>query len=109
MLIGPEATHRGLILLSEGMTGHHGAVVRGAYGVGGASVKLVGGCAGDELALTKTWQFHGGAVHSGCATWRRHPAPFAPLGGADDLRLRGDGTERSVRGDCRREVAVRID
>lgn len=64
-LIGLEATHRALILLSEGMTGHHGAVVRGAYGVGGASVKLVGGCAGDELALTKTWQFHGGAVHSG--------------------------------------------
>jgi len=63
-LIDIAAPHRALLLLSEGLTGHRSEIVRGAYGVGGASVKLVGGCAGDELAMTGTWQIHDGRVFS---------------------------------------------
>jgi len=33
--------------------------VRGAYGVVGAGVPLVGGCAGDDLKMQSTAQFHG--------------------------------------------------
>jgi hypothetical protein len=64
-LVGLEARNKALILLSDGLKGHHAAVVRGAYLVGGAGVKLVGGCAGDELAMTGTWQIHGGVAHKG--------------------------------------------
>lgn len=64
-LVGLEARHKALVLLSDGMMGHHAAVVRGAYLVGGAAVKLVGGCAGDELALKGTWQIHGAEAHTG--------------------------------------------
>ena len=64
-LIGLEAPHRLLILLAEGLAGHHSEMVRGAYGIAGATVKLVGGCAGDDLAMAATWQIHGGEAHQG--------------------------------------------
>ncbi len=64
-LVGLQGANRALILLSEGLAGYREAVVRAAYGVGGASVQLVGGCAGDELSMTGTWQIHGDAVHMG--------------------------------------------
>jgi len=59
-LVGLEAKNRALVLLSGGNAGNHGAVVRGAYGVGGASVKMAGGCAADEGARTAIWVIHGG-------------------------------------------------
>jgi hypothetical protein len=37
-------------------------VVRGAYGVAGAAIPLVGGCAGDGLEMRSTVQFHGSDV-----------------------------------------------
>ena len=64
-LVGLEAPHRLLILLAEGLAGHHSEMVRGAYGVAGATVKLVGGCAGDDLAMAATWQIHGGQAYQG--------------------------------------------
>jgi hypothetical protein len=64
-LIGLESPHKVLILLAEGLAGHHSEMVRGAYGIAGAGVKLVGGCAGDDLAMTGTWQIHGGEVYRG--------------------------------------------
>ena len=36
--------------------------MRGAYSVVGGSVPLVGGCAGDDLAMRKTFQLYGGEV-----------------------------------------------
>ncbi len=64
-LIGLEAPHKALILLTEGLVGQHSGIVRGAYSIAGAAVKLVGGCAGDELAMTGTWQIHGGDAYQG--------------------------------------------
>ena len=51
-----------LLLLSDGLAGNQQEVVRGAYRVLGAAVPLVGGCAGDDLRMTRTFQFHGDRV-----------------------------------------------
>jgi hypothetical protein len=59
--IGP-APHRVLLLLSDGLAGDQQEIVRGAYRVAGASVPLVGGCAGDGLQMRATYQFHEGDV-----------------------------------------------
>ena len=54
--------HQVLLLLSDGLGGDQQEVVRGAYSVLGASVPLVGGCAGDDLAMKRTHQLHGDTV-----------------------------------------------
>lgn len=59
---GPAAEHQVLLLLSDGLGGDQQEVVRGAYSVVGASVPLVGGCAGDDMAMRKTFQFFDGEV-----------------------------------------------
>jgi hypothetical protein len=53
------------VLLSDGLAGDQEELVRGVYGVLGASVPMVGGCAGDDLQMTQTTQLHGDAVHTG--------------------------------------------
>lgn len=58
------AAHRVLLLLSDGLACDQQEVVRGAYGVVGAEVPMVGGCAGDDLKMVSTLQFHGGDVLS---------------------------------------------
>jgi hypothetical protein len=57
-----DLPHKVLLLLSDGLAGDQQEVVRGAYGVLGAGVPLVGGCAGDDLKMTRTLQFHGDRV-----------------------------------------------
>jgi hypothetical protein len=54
--------HRVLVLLTDGLAGDQQEIVRGAYGVTGASVPLVGGCAGDDLEMRGTYQFHNDRV-----------------------------------------------
>jgi hypothetical protein len=55
-------SHRFLMLLTDGLSGDQQEIVRGAYGVVGAGVPLVGGCAGDDLAMETTYQLHGREV-----------------------------------------------
>ena len=50
--------HRVLLMLSDGLAGDQQEVVRGAYSVAGASIPLVGGCAGDDLKMKSTMQLH---------------------------------------------------
>ena len=57
--------YRVLMLLSDGLGGDQQEVVRGAHGVLGAEVPLVGGCAGDDMKMHRTFQFHGRAVLEG--------------------------------------------
>jgi hypothetical protein len=57
-----DRAHKALLLLSDGLAGDQQEVVRGAYGVVGAGVPLVGGCAGDDLKMEATFQLHGGDV-----------------------------------------------
>jgi hypothetical protein len=45
----PEREHRTLLVLSDRRAGDQQEIVRGAYGVAGSVVPLVGGCAGDQL------------------------------------------------------------
>ena len=53
---GPAAENQILLLLTDGLGGDQQEVVRGAYSVVGGAVPLVGGCAGDDLAMKKTFQ-----------------------------------------------------
>jgi hypothetical protein len=54
--------HRVLLLLTDGLAGDQQEILRGVYGVLGAGVPLVGGCAGDNRKMTKTFQLHGDQV-----------------------------------------------
>jgi hypothetical protein len=58
----PERPHRTLLLLTDGLAGDQQDIVRGAYDVAGSTVPLVGGCAGDDLAMEATYQLHGREV-----------------------------------------------
>ena len=54
--------HRIMLLLTDGLAGDQQEIVRGAYGVLGAGVPLVGGCAGDDLRMRQTSQLYGDQV-----------------------------------------------
>lgn len=53
-----DRPHRALLLLTDGLAGDQQEIVRGAYRVLGAGVPLVGGCAGDDLRMTRTFQLY---------------------------------------------------
>ncbi len=55
-LAGQSGAHQVLMLLTDGLAGDQNEVVRGAYSAAGASIPLVGGCAGDDLRMTRTRQ-----------------------------------------------------
>lgn len=61
-VVGLERPHQALLLLCDGFVGARSELVRGVYGVTGAKVPLVGGCAADEMAMKKTFQIHQGEV-----------------------------------------------
>ncbi|MEI8251933.1 MAG: FIST N-terminal domain-containing protein [Synechococcus sp. ELA057] len=54
--------HTVLLLLADGLCGDQVEVVRGAYEVAGVDVPLVGGCAGDDMAMQRTRQIFGKRV-----------------------------------------------
>jgi hypothetical protein len=54
--------YRALLVLTDGLAGDQQEIVRGAYAVLGAGVPVVGGCAGDDLKMTRTFQLHGNRV-----------------------------------------------
>ncbi len=57
-----DRAHRVLLLLADGLAGDQQEVVRGAHSVVGSEIPLVGGCAGDDLKMQSTTQFHGTEV-----------------------------------------------
>lgn len=59
-----DRPHRVLLLLTDGLAGDQQEIVRGAYDVVGASVPLVGGCAGDDLRMESTSVVFGDEVVS---------------------------------------------
>lgn len=48
--------HKVLMLLTDGLAGDQQEIVRGVYEVAGGGVPLVGGCAGDDMKMTATYQ-----------------------------------------------------
>src|SRR4030088_187189 len=59
-----DRPYKVLMLMTDGLAGDQQDIVRGAYGVLGAGVPLVGGCAGDNLKMTRTFQLYGDRVLS---------------------------------------------
>jgi hypothetical protein len=57
-----DGDHRVMLLLSDALGGDQQEIVRGAYGVLGAAVPLVGGCAGDDFKMKATYQLFGDQV-----------------------------------------------
>jgi hypothetical protein len=57
-----DRPYRVLLLLTDGLCGDQQEVVRGAYGVVGGGVPLVGGSAGDDLKMTRTLQLYGDQI-----------------------------------------------
>jgi hypothetical protein len=51
-----------MLLLTDGLAGDQQEIVRGAYQVLGAGVPLVGGSAGDDLKMQRTFQLYGDQV-----------------------------------------------
>jgi len=99
-----ERPHKVLMLLSDGLSGDQQEVVRGAYSVVGAAIPLVGGCAGDDLKMKRTYQFHGTQVVTDAVVaaaigsdspmgigvrhgWRRVGEPMLVTGSADNRVL----------------------
>ena len=58
----PDREHTVVLLLTDGLAGNQQEVVRGVYNRIGAAVPLVGGCAGDDAAMVKTFQVCDGTV-----------------------------------------------
>ncbi|HYN94209.1 MAG TPA: FIST N-terminal domain-containing protein [Pilimelia sp.] len=54
-----DRPHRVLMLFTDGLARDQEVVLRGAYGVLGASVPLFGGAAGDGWRMSGTFQLHG--------------------------------------------------
>jgi hypothetical protein len=96
--------HRALLLLSDGLAGDQEELVRGAYSTVGAAVPLVGGCAGDDLRMSRTTQLHDDAVLTGAVVavalgsdaplgigvshgWRRVGEPMLVTGSAGNRVL----------------------
>jgi hypothetical protein len=77
--VGPERPHRVLVMLNDGLAGDQQEILRGTYGVLGAAVPLVGGCAGDGLKMEQTFQLHGDEVLTGALVGAAI-ASDAPLG-----------------------------
>ena len=71
--------HTLMFLLADGLCGDQMEVVRGAYDVCGAHVPLMGGCAGDDMALQSTRQIHEGTLltHAVVAAAISSDAPMA--------------------------------
>ncbi|HVF12251.1 MAG TPA: FIST N-terminal domain-containing protein [Actinomycetota bacterium] len=56
--------HKVLMLLTDGLAGDQQEIVRGAYTVAGGAIPLVGGCAGDDMKMTATYQLFNDQVVS---------------------------------------------
>jgi hypothetical protein len=94
--------HQALLLLSDGLAGDQQEIVRGAHAVLGGGVPLVGGCAGDDLEMRRTFQMHDGELLEGAVVGAAIGSD-APLGigvrhgwrrvGEPLLVTRSEGTE----------------
>ena len=72
------APHAALMILADGLAGHHHALLAGAHKVIGAAVPVVGGAAADDRQLTRTWVFAGDRVLTDAAVgvWIASPWPL---------------------------------
>jgi hypothetical protein len=57
-----DMPYKALVVLTDGLIRDQEDILRGAYGVVGASVPLFGGAAGDGWQMQRTYQLHGSQV-----------------------------------------------
>ena len=55
----PQTPYRVTLMLTDALAGDQQEMIRGAYGVLGATVPLIGGGAGDNMRMETSRQFHG--------------------------------------------------
>jgi hypothetical protein len=72
------APHGALLILADGMAGHHTELLAGAHKVAGAAVPIVGGAAGDDGRLSETFVFAGDQVvaQGAVGVWIASPWPL---------------------------------
>ena len=58
----PDRPHNAVVVLTDALFGNQQEMVRGAYGVLGASVPLVGGGAGDDMQMVTSRQIFDGKI-----------------------------------------------
>ncbi len=58
----PDTRYRIALLLTDALAGDQQEMIRGVYGVLGATVPLIGGGAGDNFGMVTSRQFHDGQV-----------------------------------------------
>jgi len=58
----PDTRYRVTLMLTDSLAGDQQEMIRGAYGVLGATIPLVGGGAGDDMRLESSYQFHNGRI-----------------------------------------------
>lgn len=97
--------HTVLVLLADGLGGDQMEVVRGAYDVAGVDVPLVGGCAGDDMAMRRTFQIHGPQVLRQ-AVVAAAISSDAPLGIGVSHCWEPMGAPMLVTGSCENRVAT---
>jgi hypothetical protein len=75
-----RAPYAAMIIMVDGLAGNQQALLNGIHKVTGAAVPVVGGCAGDDRAISHTSVFHNGRVlgHGGAVgIWVGSPWPIA--------------------------------
>lgn len=81
---GPDsAPHSALLIFADGLAGDQQTLLNGAHKVVGAAVPVVGGAAGDDRLLSKTFVFHGDQVLTDAvvAIWIDSPWPLTVVAG----------------------------
>jgi hypothetical protein len=75
--------HEALLVLSDGLTGDQQELLNGIHRVTGVAVPVVGGAAGDDRRLARTFVFRDGEVLSDAAVgvWIGSPRPLTVVSG----------------------------
>lgn len=75
---GPRRDHAAVLILSDGLAVHHQTLLNGVHRVTGAPVPVVGGAAGDDRHLRRTFVFRDGEVlhDAAVAVWIDAPKPL---------------------------------
>jgi hypothetical protein len=58
----PDTRYRATLMLTDTLAGDQQEMIRGAYGVLGATIPLIGGGAGDDMRMETSYQFHNGRI-----------------------------------------------
>jgi hypothetical protein len=99
----PDTRNGFVIMLTDSLCGDQQEMIRGAYGILGAAVPLIGGGAGDNLRMVTSRQFYGGKIFQDGVT-AAYIGTDGPLGLAVHHGWQCDGTAMVVTASACNEV-----